>query len=139
MAGYKGKQGAKRRFRTAKALAKKIEEYRLYIQQQRDEYPERIIPITLTGMIYHIGLGSRLAFDKYKEYGDDYEEVVSRAKLWVESEYEGGLHRGQAAGPIFALKNFGWKDKTEIEHQGGVDSKITYEASMPARGSDDDE
>ncbi len=71
--------------------------------------------ITLTGMILALGLNSRESFDEYKTY-DGFSDSVKRAKLIVECEYENRLVVGtNAAAPIFALKNFGWKDKQEVE------------------------
>ena len=34
----------------------------------------------------------------------------------IEREYEEQLQTGNPTGAIFALKNFDWKDKAEIEH-----------------------
>lgn len=74
-------------------------------------------PILLTGLILAIGLNSRASLDEYQGY-DGFLNSVKRAKAFVENAYERRLVSGelQAAGPIFALKNFGWKDKQEIEH-----------------------
>jgi hypothetical protein len=86
-----------------------------------DEYvamcrnPENPQPILLTGMILHLGLSSRDSFDEYKKY-DGFSNSVKRAKMIVEMEYEGRLVTGSSApaASIFALKNFGWKDRHEI-------------------------
>ena len=43
------------------------------------------------------------------------------ALLIVENGYEMALRENNAAGSIFALKNMGWKDKTEHEMSGGID------------------
>ena len=54
----------------------------------------------------------------------DYEEksqfsyTIKRARTFIECEYEKMLHNGQCTGAIFALKNMGWKDKTEQEITG---------------------
>ena len=76
--------------------------------------PEKPKAITLTGMILHLGLSSREALDNYLTYPEFFDSV-KRAKLLVEHEYENRLIVGtNAASPIFALKNFGWKDKSEV-------------------------
>ena len=84
-----------------------------------DEYVGECIgdekPITLLGMILHLGLNSRQSLDEYMSY-DGFSDSVKRAKAIVEHEYEIRLIEGGGAGAIFALKNFGWKDKQEIEH-----------------------
>lgn len=69
-------------------------------------------PLTLTGMILHMGLSSRQSLDEYKSY-DGFSDSVKRAKLLIENEYEKRLHGNTPTGAIFALKNFEWKDKTE--------------------------
>ena len=74
-------------------------------------------PLLLTGMILHLGLNSRAALDEY-EKRPEFFNSVKRAKLFIEMQYEGGLQQSNVAGSIFALKNFGWKDKTETEITG---------------------
>jgi hypothetical protein len=70
-------------------------------------------PITLTGLILALGLSSRESLDTYLEY-PEFSDSVKRAKLFIENAYEQRLVSGtNAAAPIFALKNFGWKDKPE--------------------------
>lgn len=77
--------------------------------------PDNPKAITLTGMILALGLTSREALDNYLNY-PEFVDSVKRAKLLVECEYENRLVAGSnAAAPIFALKNFGWKDKQEVD------------------------
>lgn len=84
-----------------------------------DECAEREKPLTLTGIILALGLSSRQSLDEYLAY-EGFPDSVKRAKLLVENQYEMGLHSCAAGGSIFALKNFGWKDKVETEHSGSV-------------------
>ena len=75
-------------------------------------------PLTLTGMILHLGLSSRRVFD---DYGDrpEFAHSVKRAKLLIENGYEVDLRKtGNPAGSIFALKNMGWSDRHEVEVRG---------------------
>lgn len=55
--------------------------------------------------------------EKLKEFT----HTIKRARAFMEKEYEKLLRAGNCTGAIFALKNFGWTDKQEIEHSGGVD------------------
>lgn len=72
-------------------------------------------PILLTGMILSLGLTSKEGFYQYQEY-PEFTDSVKRARLLVEMEYEKRLNGGNnAAAPIFALKNFGWSDKLQID------------------------
>ena len=70
-------------------------------------------PVTLTGLIRHMGLSSRQSLDEYAKYAG-FSDSVKSAKLVVEEAYEDRLHTQSPAGAIFALKNMGWTDRQEI-------------------------
>lgn len=81
-------------------------------------------PITLAGMCYALGLTSRKSLDEYAKR-DEFTGSVNRLKLRIEAEYESRLHAsGNASGAIFALKNFGWRDKVEVEHDGNINLSL---------------
>lgn len=73
------------------------------------------VPVTLTGMILHLGLSSRQSLDRYQQY-DGFSDCVKRAKLYVELAYEMRLNGDKPTGAIFALKNLGWRDRIEQDH-----------------------
>lgn len=76
------------------------------------------IPVpTITGLCLYLGFESRQSFyDIEKRPGFSY--TIKKARLLIEKEYEEMLAVGNTTGAIFALKNFGWIDKQEIEHSG---------------------
>ena len=75
-------------------------------------------PVLLTGMCLALGLYGKEALAEYAEY-PEFTLSVKRARTLIEMEYEKRLNvNSAAAGPIFALKNFGWKDKVEQEMYG---------------------
>lgn len=77
------------------------------------------IPVpTITGLCYHIGFESRQSFYDY-ELKDEFSYTVKRARLFIEVEYEEQLTTGNTVGAIFALKNFGWKDQTQMDMTTG--------------------
>lgn len=80
-------------------------------------------PPTITGLTLHIGFASRQSFYDYEKDGE-FAYALKRARLAIEKSYEISLRGNTAAGAIFALKNFGWSDKQEIdqktEHSGTV-------------------
>jgi hypothetical protein len=82
-------------------------------------------PMTLTGMIIALGLSSRESLDLYAER-KEFKEVVSRAKLFIEYAYELRLHGSKPTGAIFALKNFNWKDRQEVDHSGKIATGPTF-------------
>lgn len=66
----------------------------------------------ITGLALHLGTTRDVLMDYQNK--DGFSHTVKRAKLMVEMSYEKrNIKRGNA-GDIFALKQFGWKDKTEI-------------------------
>lgn len=101
------------------------------LQEKIDEYfgQEQLIP-TITGLCYHLGFESRQSFYAY-EKKEAFSYTVKRARLRIESIYEIRLHSNANAGSIFALKNFGWSDKQEVEHSGAINSdnqhKVIFE------------
>jgi len=78
---------------------------------------------TWTGLAIHLGFESRQSLQDYKEK-PEFSYSIKKALARIEENYEQGLFSRNPAGPIFALKNFGWKDKQEIdqttEHKGGI-------------------
>lgn len=79
------------------------------------------VPVpTITGLCYHLGFESRQSFYDYEKY-PEFSYTIKRARLFIEKEYEEQLQVGNTVGAIFALKNMGWKDKTETEYSGGID------------------
>lgn len=122
--------GAPPYYETVEQLQAKIDEYWIYIKGEQGEdgkwirFPEHA---TVTGLALYLGFTSRQALLNY-EHKEQFVDAVKKAKLQVEANYEQFLFGKNAAGPIFALKNFGWTDKTEVdqktEHSGGIDIRI---------------
>jgi len=76
------------------------------------------VPVTWTGLCLAVGLSSRQSMETYKSGEYDTEEVkfsdsCKKALARVELEYEKRLIIDGGSGPIFALKNFGWRDRQE--------------------------
>ncbi len=91
------------KFKTPKDLLKIIQEY--FNTTPQEEW-------TVTGLALLVG--SRQLLDDYQDR-KGYSEIVTQAKLIVENGYEIDLKKHGRVGTIFALKNFNWKDKTEID------------------------
>jgi len=88
-----------------------------------DEYFETQNPITWSGLALYLGFESRQSLEDYKSK-PEFSYPIKKALLRIEQMYEGNISKNNPAGAIFALKNFGWKDKQEIdqktEHSGGI-------------------
>lgn len=81
-------------------------------------------PPLWTGLALHLGFVSR---ESLWEYGKkpEYTDSVKKALTRIEAKYEKAAFTARnAAGPIFALKNFGWKDKTESEQT--IKQEVTF-------------
>ena len=98
------------------------------ICQQEDE------KATITGLTLMLGFCSRSSLDDYANKGDEFSYIVKRAKLAVENSYE----QSGTAFDIFALKNMGWKDKSEIDHKGSVPTHLTKEEIEEGKKTLDD-
>lgn len=51
------------------------------------------------------------------ENREDYKDIIKEAKLIVEHSYEISLRKNWRTWDIFALKNFGWVDKSEVDQK----------------------
>lgn len=84
------------------------------------------IPVpTITGLCYYLGFESRQSFYDY-EQRPEFSYTVKRARLFIEQEYEEQLTTGNTVGAIFALKNMGWRDRTETELSGKDGNPIEH-------------
>jgi len=102
------KVGRPLKFGTRKELEEAIDKY-------FEDTPFKDYSVTGLALI----IGSKQLLDDYQKR-KDFGDIVKRAKLIVENSYELSLREHGRSGDIFALKNFGWSDKTEVEHSGQV-------------------
>jgi len=90
------------------------------LQSKIDSYfTEDNVKPTISGLAYHLGFESRQSFYDYEER-IKFSYTIKRARLKIEMSYESKLHGNNVAGPIFALKNMGWKDVQGVEYPGGI-------------------
>lgn len=84
---------------------------------------------TWTGLAIHLGFESRQSLEDYKSK-EGFSYPIKKALLKIEKIYEERLFSKNPTGSIFALKNFGWRDKQEIdqktEHSGQINHSIDY-------------
>ena len=88
--------------------------------------------LTITGLALYLGFESRQSFYDY-EKNDHFSYTIKRARAFIEREYEELLQFGNVTGAIFALKNFGWTDKSEVDYTTGGEpiGKITVNIIRP--------
>ena len=71
-------------------------------------------PYTITGLALALDT-TRETLCRWTEDGHELSDTIKKAKTRVEWSVEKMLLKGgQAAGPIFWLKNFGWTDRQEV-------------------------
>jgi len=75
---------------------------------------------TFCGLALALGYSSRTSLWENANAGNPISEPIKRAMLRIEESYEKGLRFQTCTGAIFALKNRGWADKSEVEHSGSV-------------------
>lgn len=76
-----------------------------------DQCRVNITKATVTGLTLYLGFESRSSLDDYANRSTEFSYMIKRAKLAVENSYE----LSGSTFDIFALKNMGWKDKTETD------------------------
>ncbi len=88
-----------------------------------DQYFETETNPKWSGLALHLGFASRQSLWEYGQK-PEFSLPVKKALLKIEQAYEDHLLSKNATGAIFALKNFGWKDKQEVEQSGGITVKF---------------
>lgn len=95
-------------FDSADALMEKVEEY---FDTTEPKFQTR------AGLCVFLGI-TKQTFYNYSQgtQGEEFKDVVEWAKTRLENKYEIDLNlRPNPTGPIFALKQYGWKDNQEVE------------------------
>lgn len=97
-------RGRPLKFESPKAMQKLIDKY---FAETPDE------ELTITGLALALDTDRQTLINYEKR--DDFFDTIKRAKTVVENSYERALRKNGRTGEIFALKNFGWADKQEID------------------------
>lgn len=85
-------------------------------------------PLSITGLSLALDM-TRETLLRYEERAE-FSDTIKLAKTRVENFYEERLPYSNAAGPIFALKNFGWKDSQDLNHGNQDDKPFKAEVSV---------
>ena len=107
------------KFDTPEKLEKRIEEYfkkgmalKKVIIGPSNNRKVALIPVpTITGLVLYCGYCNRVSFYNLEKM-PLFSNTIKKARTKIEQHYEELLQTGLGAGAIFALKNFGWIDKT---------------------------
>lgn len=86
------------------------------LQEAIDSYFDTETKCTLAGLAYHIGIDRRTLCN-YNDQEHEFFPIVKRARERVENMYETKMiYDNNPTGVIFALKNMGWSDKSEVDN-----------------------
>lgn len=105
------------------AIQAKIDAYFDGLKSNNADIPDK--PPTFNGLSLAIGYSSRTTLWENANANSPISEPIKRAMAKIEEAYEERLFSQSPTGAIFALKNRGWSDKTEIEHSGAIANKLT--------------
>jgi len=119
------------KYKTAEELQIKIDEYfdkgcntrKVVCGPAHNKQVIEIKVLTITGLVRYCGFCSRQSFYDLEEQ-EEFSYTIKKARNRMEEEYEELLQQGLGAGAIFALKNFGWSDRQDIQHSGSVDFSL---------------
>lgn len=74
---------------------------------------------TVTGLALYLGFADKSTLYEYRDR-EEFSYSIKRALSMIEMYHEERLSDNNVTGAIFALKNMGWKDKTEVEQSGNL-------------------
>lgn len=104
--------GKPRYYSSPEEMQKAIDEYFAHCEANE-------VNVKITGLALWLGFTSRQDIINYENYSAEYHDTIKKAKLRIESAYEDRLINRGNGGDIFALKNFDWKDKSEVDNNIG--------------------
>ena len=124
-------------FNTVEEIQQRIEDYfkdgvkikTVLIGKPPNQQAIKIEVPTISGLAHYLGFESRQSFYDY-ELKEEFSYTIKRVRLFIEQHYEEMLQTGNTTGAIFALKNFGWKDKQEVEQSGGTSITVKWDQSL---------
>lgn len=89
------------------------------MQTAIDTYFKTAEKPTVCGLALELGFCDRSSILDYQAKNKFF-PTIKKAKMRIQKYYEEYLTGHNAAGPIFALKNFGWRDTRDIKIGGSV-------------------
>lgn len=101
-------------YETVEALGEKIQEYFDSFFVDVDDTQTMIGRPTVTGLTLFLGFNDKKSLRDYKAK-EEFSPLIKKALTVVEMNYEEMLGDKSCGGAIFALKNMGWMDRSEID------------------------
>jgi hypothetical protein len=105
----------------------KIIEYFDYVEETKQNP-------TVTGLALYMGYCETQSLWDQEKRSDEYSLLIKRARNVIIRHHENRLSGTTPTGSIFWLKNYGWTDRTEIDHLNNGNSFNTLtDAELVAR------
>ena len=101
------------KFSSVEEMEKLIEDY---FKKTKEE------ELTITGLALALDTDRKTLINY--ENRDEFFYTIKKAKTKIENAYEKSLRKNGRTGDIFALKNFGWTDKQEIDSSINVSDPL---------------
>lgn len=111
---------------------KTVDEIKPLIDKYFEDTPDD--ELTIVGLALALGTSRSTLLDYQGR--DEFSYTIKEAKERIEEAWEKRLIKRGNAGDIFALKNFGWKDKQEIDQKISGDVKLS---DLFSKTNDEDE
>lgn len=110
-------------FKSPREMEVKIKEYFDKCPDNRSTFFEgkeiKVPCPTISGLALFLGFEDRHSMFAY-EKKPEFSATIKRARANIVRTYEQLTHTGTCSGAIFMLKNYGYTDKTEVEHTGDL-------------------
>ena len=128
------KIGRPPKYRSAIEIQRKIDEYfnggcptkDVIVGKAPNTKVVKMPVYTITGLALYLGFCERNALYEY-EKKPEFTTIIKKARTMIESVYESLLQSSNVVGAIFALKNMGWRDKTEVDTTVVIkDYRVTF-------------
>lgn len=111
---------------------KSVEEMQEAIDAYFLECVENSIPYTITGLALALGTNRQTLCNYEKAQGyEKFFDTIKKAKTRVENYAEIRLFGPTPAGAIFALKNFGWEDRSKHDIGGQPENPVVIKDDIP--------
>ena len=104
--------GRHTKYKNADELQKAIERYVAKCAKEKR-------PLTMSGLVVELDIARQTLYD-WQEEGNQFSDTIKKALEVIERFWEERLGGANATGAIFWLKNRGWKDSSEVKHEGGI-------------------
>lgn len=105
------------------------------MQKAIDKYFDSNDKPTMCGLAINLGFTERQGLWNYQGYSQEFFDLIKRARIIVEASYERDLRGNNVAGCIFALKQFKWRDRQDLNLSGDV--SFSQALSKATKGAED--